>query len=489
MKKFTVISLFGLLIIAFSAVSFAQEKLDFKASGFIDEVTEYWRNVSGGNSSAGIYDTMNSAIKPGGAAFNSEAAYIESRTRLKFDMVYGKEVSGTLYFEADGIWGNADGTRNSFGYWSADRAAVEIKYVSIDWSPAFMPVPTTMRVGLQGFNFRPYMLIATDGMGLDTTFKIDPVMIEPFWYKAAEGTNWVSDDTDIYGLHANAKISTITVGGYGLTYNMRGYPYSSMTPSASYSANMWWFGVYADGKLGPLNLNADVIYDNGKVEDMLVPTNEKVKYSGAIGRLKLAFPWEKFVFGAMGLYATGADKEGTSASGLPGTATSTGVASTKVKSWVGPPASESAAWGGSETVGVFYSSMINRGNTGISNTDNYGALHNGGYGGTWFVKPYISIMPVDYMKFTLQGLYIGDTTKHGDTVGTSRAADGVTLKDEKTIGWEGDLIGEFQILKQLKYTIGAGMLAPGKALSFWNGASNTKPKTPWIVTSMFVFNF
>jgi len=485
MKKFTVISLFGLLIIAFSAVSFAQEKLDFRASGFIDEVTEYWRNVSGGNSSAGIYDTMNSAIKPGGAAFNREAAYLESRSRLKFDAVYGKEVSGTIFFEMDGTWGNADGTRNSFGYWSGDRAAVEVKNIYIDWSPAFIPVPTTMRVGLQGFNFRPYMLIGTDGMGLSTAFKIDPVTINPFWYKAAEGTNYVSDDTDVYGLHANVKISTITVGGYGLMYNMRGYPYDAMTPSASYSAKMWWFGVYADGKLGPVNFNADVIYDDGNVDDMKVPTNEKVKYSGAVGRLKLEFPWEKFAFGAQGLYATGADKEKTSSSGLPGTATSTGVASSKVKSWVGPPASESAAWFGESL--VFYSCWINRGNTGISNTDNYGRLHNGGFGGTWFTKLYASVMPVDYMKLTLQGLYIGDTTKHGDTIGLRQ--EGGVYKDEKTIGWEGDVIGEFTITKQLKYTIGAGMLAPGKALSFWDGASNTKPKAPWIVTSMFVYNF
>jgi hypothetical protein len=485
MKKFIVISLCGLLIMAFSSIVCAQEKLEVKASGFIDTVTEYWRNVSGGSTSAGIYNNMNADIRPGGSAFNKEAAYVETRSRVKVDMAYGKEVSGTLYFEMDGTWGNADGTRNSFAYWSADRAAVEVKNVYIDYAPAFIPIPTTMRLGVQGLGIRPNLLVSTDGPGITLGFKVDPVTISPFWFKAAEGVNWVSDDTDVYGIQASAKIQTFTWGGYFMYYDMRGYPFPSGTPGTTYTAKIWWAGLYGDGKLGPLNLNLDFIYDNGKVKDVYDPTIESVKYSGYVGRLKLAFPWEKFEFGGQFLYASGADKEKTSSSGLPGTATSTGANSSKVKSWVGPPGSESAPIYGESL--VFYSCWINRGNTGINNTDNYGALHNGGMGGTWNAKLYGSVMPVEGVKITLQGLYIGDTTKHGDTVGTSQ--EGGSLKDESTIGWEGDVIGEFQLTKQVKYTIGAGMLAPGKALSLWDGAANAKPKAPWIITSMFVYNF
>jgi hypothetical protein len=486
MKKFIVISLCGLLIMAFSSIVCAQEKLEFKASGFIDTVTEYWRNVSGANSGATIYDGVKAEIRPGGSAFNKEAAYVETRSRLKFDMAYGKEVSGTIYLEMDGTWGNADGTRNSYAYWSADRAALEIKNVYIDWAPAFIPIPTTMRVGVQGFGIRPNLLVLTDGPGITLAFKVDPVTISPFWFKAAEGTNWVSDDTDVYGLQASAKVNTFTVGGYFMYYNMRGYPFPSGTPGTTYSAGIWWAGLYGDGKLGPLNLNLDFIYDNGKVKDN-TDTFDDVKYSGYVGRLKLAFPWEKFEFGGQFLYASGADKEKTNANGLPGTNSVTGGSNSKVKSWVGPPGSEAAPVYG-ESI-VFYSCWINRGNTGIGSTWNYGQLHNGGIGGTWNAKLYGSVMPVEGVKITLQGLYIGDTTKHGDTVGTAREADGVTFKDENTIGWEGDIISEFQLTKQLKYTIGAGMLAPGKALSFWDGASNAKPKAPWSITSMFVYNF
>jgi hypothetical protein len=41
--------------------------------------------------------------------------------------------------------------------------------------------------------------------------------IIPMWAKVGEGLDWSSDDLDLYGLHANAKIGTFTVGGYGST--------------------------------------------------------------------------------------------------------------------------------------------------------------------------------------------------------------------------------------------------------------------------------
>ncbi len=48
MKKFVVLSLISFLILAFGATVYSQEKaptLEFKASGFIDVITEYMVNV------------------------------------------------------------------------------------------------------------------------------------------------------------------------------------------------------------------------------------------------------------------------------------------------------------------------------------------------------------------------------------------------------------------------------------------------------------
>ena len=80
----------------------------------------------------------------------------------------------------------------------------------------------------------------------------------------------------MYGLHLNAAIGKLTVGGYGLYYNMNTYPFlvsqplstmagwpSALTQNAfgTQSADFWWLGVYADGTVGPVNINFDFIYD------------------------------------------------------------------------------------------------------------------------------------------------------------------------------------------------------------------------------------
>ena len=105
-------------------------------------------------------------------------------------------------------------------------------------------------------------------------------------------------------------------------------------------------------------------------------------------------------------------------------------------------------------------------------------------------KLYGSFKATPWYKVTFQGLYIGDTTKHGNTVGTARKADG-TLRDDKSIGWEVNLINEIQIYKNLKYSLGIGALFPGDGLRYYESASNLddKPKTPWAVIGNLTYSF
>ena len=64
---------------------------------------------------------------------------------------------------------------------------------------------------------------------------------------------------------------------------------------------MWWLGAYLDGKVGPFNVNADFIYDTGKLKQHRsgVPV-PKVKFDGWFARLKVDYPWEAFNFGFTG---------------------------------------------------------------------------------------------------------------------------------------------------------------------------------------------
>ena len=105
-------------------------------------------------------------------------------------------------------------------------------------------------------------------------------------------------------------------------------------------------------------------------------------------------------------------------------------------------------------------------------------------------KLYGSYKATPWFKVTLQGLYIGDTTKDGETFGTARNADD-SLQNKKSIGWETDIITELQIYKNLKFSVGLGALWPGNAFKFYNPdtGDNVKPHFPWQLCTNIVYNF
>jgi len=520
MKK--VIAVAALALLMFAGVASAQ--ITFRTSGMIDVLSNWQRNVTPANSQFGyssrsLYNSMNGNFNvPGVNGWDRTDAYMAARSRIMFTAEASKALSGSIWFEMDSqYWGDVRGgqsgklsERNSYGFWSADRAAVEVKgaYIDLslptqDWG---IPIPLQLRAGLQPLYFRPNMLISTDGMGLTASAKIDPVTIQMFWFKALEGLEWAADDADVYGLHVAADIAPVKVGGYWFFYDMKSYPFTANSttvtvPSAALvtgtqRAKMNWLGLYADGKAGPLDFNFDFIYDYGKVEHgnetgVYAPD---VDFSGWASRLKLDYPCDKLNIGVVGMYASGGDTKKSGPQGMPGELTSNGTYSKKWTGYVVPPGSEEGT-GFSESV-VFYNSWINRGSTGIAATANYDALSRGGIGGTWLAKLYGSYKFFPNWKVTLQGLYIGDTTKNGNTIGNARTAAGY-LKDDDYIGFEVDLISEWQIYKNIAFNVGAGYMFAGDAMKMYDPAKsayyerymNASMKDPWQITTCLLFTW
>lgn len=535
MKKLVFLFLAGFLILAFGATGYAQEaKLDFRASGFIDFTTHYSVNVPninpGGaaayNPLDAYYRTFNAAGQPINA-INKKVAFWDSRMHLKFDAVMGKEITGTVQFELDaGRFGNAATTggppyftapgqqfipQNNNGYWSADRSGVKVKYTYIDFAlPYFgIPVPMTVRTGIQPLAIRPNFFVATDGAGVTAGINLDPVMLNPLYFKPLEGMDWVADDVDVYGLQASVNLGQFKLGGYGLWYNMNSYPMWMATsqgfaiPPSLYefimgtqTAKFAWLGFYADGKAGPLNLNFDIAYDWGKAKSALSPSTvaPNVKYSGWASRLRIDYPWEKWNFGVTGMYASGSDANETSSSGLPGTTSpNTGRLSSKVDGWMVPVGSEMGAVNNESA--VFYGMEAGATPQGISLDHNYNQANRGGFGGTWFAKLYTSYKVAPWYKLTLQGLYIGDNTKNGNTFGTALRSDG-TLRDNKDIGWELDWINEFYLYKNLVFKVFGGYLWAGDAMDFYTGTRNAagvpinfSEKNPWSIRTRLIYTF
>jgi hypothetical protein len=511
MKKFTVLCLSCFLFLAFSADVYCQEKapaLEFKASGMIRTYSVLKRNVPTAPPSLDLiygppdyppgptenYFSLDSSGRPQ-AALNKTEAFMQSTLYLRFDASMGKEITGTIWFEADSSkWGErssatTNANNGTMGQWDADRTAVEIKNVFVNFGVPVIPVPTTMSVGIQANQIRPGVFFNVDGPGITIGIKPDPAFIKLLWAKPLENQTWSADDVDVYGVEANFKIDKITVGGYGSFWDFNSYGLgidTAIGSRPSYRADFYWYGVYADGTAGPVNFNFDLVFDKGKVEDRATPSNKDVKYNGWMTRAKINFPWDKFNFGVIGMYASGADTNKTSKTGVPGIDTTNGYTTpnTKVKSYVIPPQSK---MGYVDSL-CYYASWINAHGAGWFHGSG-DRVAGGDYGGTWFAKVYGNFKPTPWYKVTLEALYIGDTTKHGNTVGTAEKASG-RLRDDKTIGWEIDLFNEFQIYKNLTWNVGAGILFAGDAMDYnVSGATNKSIKDPWIIHTALTYNF
>jgi hypothetical protein len=106
-------------------------------------------------------------------------------------------------------------------------------------------------------------------------------------------------------------------------------------------------------------------------------------------------------------------------------------------------------------------------------------------------KIYASYKIFPDFKMTGQVMYIGDTTKNGNTFGTARAigAGSPRLKDYDYIGTEADVIGEWQLYKNLKFTAAYGFMWAGPAMKLWSGTSNHMIQNPWQLTTNLTYSF
>ncbi|MFH1123463.1 MAG: hypothetical protein V1758_07340, partial [Pseudomonadota bacterium] len=470
MKKCIGLILFGLLIVAFSAPVYA---VDWKASGYLDTNYFYYKNIFKGNQIYGNHKGTDGNAMGDDRHWNKTGQYFNTRGRLKIDAGIGKDVTGTMFFEMDSArWGEVVGGKDQVGKWTADQAAVEVKNLYLDFGIPYVgiPVPMTARIGIQPLSVRSEMLITTDGPGITLGFKADPVTISPFWFKASQSKDYAANDADVFGTQLIAKVDKLTLGAYGVFYDMRTYPLTSVTYTnvdPSFKARMFWFGGYADGKVGPMDMKADFVMDKGSVKDFGATGHDEVKYQGWVARLKLSFPVEMFEVGAQGLYGTGSDAKKTAGSGLPGSTTPYGNKSFKVGSYVVPPGTEEHVAFGASGSGYFLggNGITSRGpdNTASSGT----SLSRGAIGGVWFAQAFASYKVAPWYKVTAIGSYIGDTTKNGNTVGTARKASG-DPRDDKAIGWELGLFNEIQIYKNLSWgTVFAYMIAKD-GLDVWS---------------------
>jgi hypothetical protein len=422
------------------------------------------------------------------------------RGRLKFDAIMGKEMMGTFYFEFDSTrWGEripagASAQRNYSGFWGvADRSSLELKNMFLTFGMPWIPVPTTIQAGIHPLYIRPGVFCATDGPGITAAIKIDPATIKLAYFKALEGYDWAADDDNVYAIEANVKVQTLTIGGYWSMFNWNSYPAAAEVTGGQplYSSNVWWGGVYVDGKAGPMNLSFDFIYDKGNIKDRrdLAAQAADVKISGWAAVLDVGFPWEKFLFGIRGVYGSGADQKKSAAKPLPNGLNDTpwGTNSTKVGAFLVPGGTEGS---NAQISLIIDSAGIDRNSTGFLPACDYHGRS--GFGGLWAAKIYGGFQVSPEFSTRLEATYIGDTTKNGNTIGNALTTAG-TPRDDKVVGMEVDWYNKLAIYKNLTFEFGGGYLFAKKGLDYAvigaaNG-TNKSPKDPWLITTRLMYAF
>ena len=470
MKKISL--LIGLLVIVFAATAYAQP-IEFKMSGMMDFVAATFRNIP--SSSGTMAFGQGTEIDPALGNNDKAGALANSRARLKFQAMAGKEISATIFFEMDSAtWGDANGTRNSMGYWNADRAAVEVKHAFFDVAvPYFgVPVPMTVRLGIQPLSIRDSWFLYVDGAGIVVQMKPDPVKINLAWMKPYEGKVYNSDDADMYAIDVSGTIEGFTLGAHGsyMNINEYGLPTSvtAVGTQANAQADFYWLGAYADGKYAGFNFNFDFIYDSGKVKNI---NGTDFKANGWLAALGADFPWENWDFGGGLWYATGSDAN-----------------KDDEKAFVSPPGSEPGPDAFTKYSSVYFGSGLFRGEYGYAANGSRNAIGNG-IGGTWGAMAYAGLKVNPWYQVYLHGMYIADTTKNGNTVGNARDAGSGELSDDNAIGLEFTLSNIFKVYKNLDLYVIGGYLFAGDALDMWDGTENTSIKDPYVLATRLVYSF
>jgi hypothetical protein len=515
MKKSIVLCLFGILIMGLSIPAYAQ--IDFKTYGGLFAGFIASRNQMG--TAGEVAAAFPAPFRPeAGGAFDRPVNFFSQYSNIFFEWDVGKDIRGVFNIETVSyhsgtntisrntppeIYQTIQGAEFDTGLWDTRLGQTRLRNAYVQFGvPYFgIPVPMTVSAGIIPMGIRPpFMWATTEGAGIQVDMKYDPAAFSFVWGKMAEGKTAVADDSNFYSLDGRANLGPATVGGYVLYQNMNTFPivYNETAygaPSSNFDARMWWLGLYADGKAGPVNVNLDFAIDTGKVKGRPNANvfDRSVKYRGWAGQAKITYPWEKFAFGGVFSYFSGCDLEKTSRGGLPGDSPANilGIETTKVGSFVYPVGDvQWVIWGESLFLGGFAPTTAIAIPQGYQSGSWNTKMSRGATGGTWIGKLFASAQATPWYKVTLWGLYIGDTTKNGNTLGDAVKFDG-TLRNDKTIGFELSLIQDINIYKNLIFTVGSGILFAGDALdqNVAGTVINKSPKNPYMFSTQLKYMF
>jgi hypothetical protein len=434
-------------------------------------------------------------------------AWMRMGANLTITARQSEDLYGVLGFNmSSSRWGEAgyelDGT--AMGSWyratndDGGTLSVLIQDAYIDFRiPPKLPI--WMRIGSQPFVIRPWLVVNTTGPGIQLRTMIDPIKlsITGGWAKKWEGYDWDTDDIDAFFGEIAMPIGPVRVGGF-VWYEDHGVWGGTIGPfpNAIYpdsgqrdSAELYWFGFYADGKIGPVGFQLDFVYEGGDIEydadwwnnfysgyvGAPLPPNQDIDAWVVRGVIDVS-PIPRLMVGVGGLYASGMDlddpddiEEFQSVNGPEGFGRQQGL-----------PALQDFL-------------LLTDGCMGIVPFRGPGVSFTGGpvsIGGLWYVRGFAQYMATDWLRLVANFGWIGDTRDGGNKLGTAVDPSSTTgLRDDDDVGFEMDFGMNIALYKNLQWGLGFGYMFAGDALDQWDGTNNENPADPWAVTSAILYTF
>lgn len=473
-----------------------------------------------------------SNITPGLRPCNDDSvSLIWQRFFFNMAFVTDKDLKAVVGIEIDdgfGVFGGepsagrvAGGMGGSVGQFRTDdNTSVEIKNAYMEFKiPA---TPVTAKLGPQTYFIGPYgNFLYVDAAGLTfTTDMAKPFLLSAFTYKIREGAIAGADDTDVYGAWLRGTTSGINIQAYGLFQSQNsptdgdaivrdGRP---VTVSAAGGSRISGPSAFLERVMAARDTNAFLAPDN--------PGNAQVRFLrkadfiwlGASGETKFG-PWSFFgnvIWSRADLdlftnaLQTSFKTDGFFLDGIVGYQ----LGNIKIEAegvWTSPldlskkepnvffsPYTEAGAYNGRGIV-FLESALIS---WAVARTD-YASSAPVGDGqinwvGLWLARLAATMQATPKLSATMNFVWIGDNTKNGDLVGDfgNDAASFARNGDDKTIGQEVDIWGEYQIYKNLRLKAGFGYLFAGKALDGFNAlGQRVAADDAWAAVSRLNYTF
>lgn len=231
----------------------------------------------------------------------------KQRFRTQIDIVASEALSGTVFFEINNTWGNAEKTGNgSGGALGTDGVNIQTRRAYIDFMIPNSAVK--VRAGLQGFALPGAVagnIVLNDDLGaivVSTSYSnVDFTGIygRPYDQKDADGNDKSDSSIDVYGLVAAINYDTFTVSPYAL-FAAAGKNVNATVNGTRFNNDAQWYGVALDAApMQNLVLSFDGVY--GKSAD---------KDAGFLVAGKAAYTTDFCVPAFVAWYGSGNDSDG-----------------------------------------------------------------------------------------------------------------------------------------------------------------------------------